>query len=156
MLQNARILDVPKCGGVHRPSSSQRSDLSTANSVQSGSFFRERIVPIFRDVLHPRVPLHNLLILGWLPERSERRGMEARRAPDPTGQTRRRQAHGEHPRGCERRHVRSVDWLPMASNPERPAATLNRAWLFRFVGLGRHAGPPPSRTLREVSRSNWP
>ena len=40
------------------------------------------------------------------------------------------------------------------ANSKRPAAALDGVWLFRFVGLGWHARSHPSRTLRDVSRSD--
>ena len=57
-------------------------------------------------------------------------GMGAGQTADPAWQARRRQAHGDHARGSERPHVRSVDWLSVACDPERPAAEKHGLRLF--------------------------
>src|SRR5882757_1780919 len=59
--------------------------------------------------------------------------METGRTADPAGQDWRWQAHGDHAGGGERPHVRSVDRLSVARDPERPAAEKLGLRLLRSV-----------------------
>src|ERR1700724_2332748 len=56
-------------------------------------------------------------------------------------------ARGERPRCAERDLVCALDGLPVAGVAEGFAAEKHRAFLPHAVGLGRHAGADPSRTL---------
>src|SRR6267154_133602 len=78
-------------------------------------------------------------------ERSDRRRMEAGRTADPARQAWWRQADGGHAGGGERPDVHFVDWLPMARDPERPAAEKLGLRLLRSVDLRWHVGPHPPR-----------
>src|ERR1019366_807895 len=82
-----------------------------------------------------------------IPERFDRRRMEAGRTFDPTWQARRRQAAGDHACGGERAHVRSLNRLSVARDPERPATEKHDLRLFRSVDLWRHIGTDPPRAL---------
>src|SRR4029077_18581274 len=73
--------------------------------------------------------------------------MGADRTGDTAGQTRWASARGERPRGSERDLLCALDRLPVAGVAEGSATEEYRAFLFHAVGLGRHAGAPPSRTL---------
>jgi hypothetical protein len=57
-------------------------------------------------------------------------------------------------RGGQRADVYPEHGLPMAGDPERPAAALDLARLLRPVELGRHAGAHSSRALRRVPRTS--
>src|ERR1017187_6767354 len=70
-----------------------------------------------------------------IPEGFDRRRMEANRTFDHTWQARRRQTDGDHAGGDERPHVRSLNWLSVARDPERPAAEKHDLRLFRSVDL---------------------
>src|SRR5512147_1542044 len=54
------------------------------------------------------------------------------------GQARRQQADGEPARSGQRSYVHPEHRLPMAGDPERPAAPLDLVRLLRSVELGRH------------------
>jgi transposase len=75
------------------------------------------------------------------------------RADDPASQARRPPARGECPRGSERRLLRAFDRLPVAGAAEGPAAQEHGALLLHAVGLGWHAGAPPSHALCRDTRA---
>jgi hypothetical protein len=73
-----------------------------------------------------------------LPERFDRRGMGACPAADRASQARWQQASRRGARSDERDHVYFEHGLPVAGDPERPAAALDVVRLSRLVELGRH------------------
>src|ERR1700690_4267433 len=75
------------------------------------------------------------------------------RADDPASQAWRPPARGECPRGSERRLLRAFDRLPVAGAAEGPAAQEHGALLLHAVGLGWHAGAPPSHALCRDTRA---
>ena len=75
------------------------------------------------------------------------------RADDPASQAWRPPARGECPRGSERYLLCAFDWLPVAGTAEGPAAQKHGALLLHAVGLGRHAGAPPSHALCRNTRA---
>src|SRR5579859_7900673 len=79
--------------------------------------------------------------------------MGAHRAGHPACQARGRQADGEHPRSGQRADVCVEQWLPVARDPEGLAAAQHGEWLFRAMGLRRHAGSHPPRSLCEMPRA---
>src|SRR5205807_10180011 len=79
--------------------------------------------------------------------------MGADRTGDTAGQTRWASARGERPRGSERDLLCALDGLPVAGVAEGFAAEKHRAFLLHAVGLGRHAGAHPSRTLSRDPRA---
>src|SRR3954451_2113791 len=85
-----------------------------------------------------------------IPERPDRRGMGACGADDRAGQAWRQQASCRRARSDERHHVYSEHGLPVAGDPQRPAAAQHTLRLFRSVELGWHARAHPSRTLCET------
>src|SRR6266404_7345578 len=76
-------------------------------------------------------------------------------AVDSTGQVGRQQAPHRCARSDERDHVCLEHGMPVAGDPERPASAQHTVRLSRFVELGRHAGPHPSRALCGMPGARW-
>src|SRR4029450_1087528 len=77
--------------------------------------------------------------------------MGACRTVDPAGEAGWQQAPCRGARSDERDHVYFEHRMPVACDPERPAATQHTVRLSRLVELRRHAGSHPSRALCEVA-----
>src|SRR6266566_736455 len=73
--------------------------------------------------------------------------MGACRTVDSASQAGRQQAPRRCARSDERDHVCFEHGMPVAGDPERPAAAQHAVRLSRLVELGRHAGSHPSRAL---------
>src|SRR5271165_2174029 len=78
--------------------------------------------------------------------------MGAGGAAHSAGQARRRQANGGRARGGQRPDVCAEHRLPVAGDPQGPAAALDDLRLFRSVELGGHAQSHPRRALPALSR----
>ena len=77
-------------------------------------------------------------------------------AADSARQARRQQAHGELARGRQRADVYFERRLSVARDPERLAAPVDAARLFRSMELGRHARSHPFRPLRRMPPASGP
>src|SRR5207245_5199373 len=78
--------------------------------------------------------------------------MGAYRTIDPARKARRQQAPCGGARSDERDHVYFEHGMPVACDPERPAAAQHTFRLSRLVELRRHAGSHPSHALYVACR----
>src|SRR3954468_13946231 len=88
-----------------------------------------------------------------LPERPDRRRVDAGRALHPAGQARRPSAHGGRARGAERAPLRAGDRLSVARPAQGPAAEEHGPRLSHALGLGRHAEAAAPRLVRPGPRA---
>src|SRR5277367_168635 len=97
---------------------------------KSGGLIRGGVADV--DEQEPR-PLRPQQVA--ISERSNRRRMGTGQTADRAGQDWRWQAHGDHAGGCKRPHVRSLDRLSVARDPERSATEKHDPRLFRSLDL---------------------
>src|SRR4051794_22244564 len=88
-----------------------------------------------------------------LPERPDRRRVDAGRALHPAGRARRPSAHGGRARGAERAPLRAGDRLPVARPAQGSAAEEHGPRLSHALGLGRHAEAAAPRLVRPGPRA---
>src|SRR3954451_14812721 len=88
-----------------------------------------------------------------LPERPDRRQVDAGRALHPAGQARRPSAHGGRARGAERAPLHPRDRLPVARPGQGSATEEHGPRLSHALGLGRHAEAAAPRLVRPGPRA---
>src|SRR3954449_11833784 len=88
-----------------------------------------------------------------LPERPDRRRVDAGRALHPAGQARRPSANGGRARGAERAPLHPRDRLPVARPAQGSATEEHGPRLSHALGLGRHAEAAAPRALRPGPRA---